>query len=58
MAGTDLPLFADWANSPQFVEWDIRIRIRVLEFWLNKAEARLALAKGDLGKLFIILIFD
>ncbi len=58
MAGADLPLFADWANSLQFVEWDIRFRIRAFEFRLNKADARLALAKGDLGKLFLILIFD
>ena len=58
MAGVDLPVFADCANCPQFVEWDIRFRIQAFEFWLNKAEARLALAKRDLGKLFIILIFD
>ncbi len=58
MAGVDLPVFADWANCPQFVEWDIRFMIRAFEFRLNKAEARLALANGDLGKLLIILIFD
>ena len=58
MAGVDLPVFADWANCQQFVEWNIRFMIRAFEFQLNKAEARLALAKGDLGKLFIILIFD
>jgi hypothetical protein len=58
MAGINLPAFADWANCPQFVKWDIQFRIRAFEFRLNKTEACLALAKGDLGKLFIMLIFN
>lgn len=40
---------SDAQVCPEVVDWDLMFRVRACEFRVNKAEARLALAMGNLG---------